>query len=189
MTEVKKFVPTPVKIITVQKGNTLPPKYSVPTLARQNAPLNEGVKDKTLVMYVSVNKSNQVVGVAGVYQQKKGLAAAAEYIEHRNAQRNYNGNKLFMRQHVLRETERILTPGSAFVLDKMGSVQKGVGTQLVNKVKSVGRDKGIKTIEGYTHTGAKGFYKKQGGAISKSKVNNPRGNRYEFIIKLGRRRK
>jgi len=182
MTEVE-----PVKIITIQKGNTLPPRYSVPPQARRNAPLNEGVKDKTLVRYVAVNKSNQVVGCAGVYQPKKGVAAAAEYVATRNP-RNYNGNKTFLRQHVVRETERILTPGKTFVLDKMGSVQKGVGTKLMNKVKSVGRNRGISTIEGYTHTGAKGFYKKQGGAITKSNVNNPHGNRYEFTIKMRRRR-
>ena len=179
----------PVKIITVKPGNTLPQKYTVPPAAAHNEPLNQGVKDKTLTRYIAVNKSDQVVGCAGVYSQKKGLAAAAEYIKHRNSQRNYRGDTTFARQHVVREVERILTPGKTVVLDKMGSVQKGVGTKLVDKVKSVGRLTGVKTIEGYTSTGSKGFYKKQGGDISKSSVNNPHGNRYEFSIKIRGRRK
>jgi len=174
----------PVKIITVKPGNTLPQKYTVPPAAKRNAPLNEGVKDKTLERFVAVDNKNKVVGCAGVYQPKTGVKAAAKYIAGRNP-KNYSNQNAFV-AHTLNETKRILTPKKTFVLDKMGSVQKGVGTQLVNKVKTVARSRGVSSIDGYTANSVSGFYKKQGATITKiNYLVNSRGMpRNEFSIKI-----
>jgi N-acetylglutamate synthase-like GNAT family acetyltransferase len=174
----------PIKIITVKPGNTLPQKYTVPPAAAHNAPLNQGVKDKSLERFVAVDDKNKVVGCAGVYQPKTGVKAAAKYIATRNP-RDYGSQDSFV-AHTLNETKRILTPKKTFVLDKMGSVQKGVGTKLVNKVKTVARARGVTSVDGYTSDSSSGFYKKQGATITKiNYLTNSRGlPRSEFKIKI-----
>ena len=178
----------PVKIITVKPGNTLPQKYTVPPVARQNHPLYDGIKDKKAERLVAINKSNQVVGVAGYVQPGNGLNAAGKTFDEMN-RRYYKREPELYNQHLLYEAEKRLSPNKRIDLQYLGSTQPGVGTKLIDKLKSVGRTRGVKTIDGYTAKSVTGFYKKQGATITKNTVTNSRGNlRYEFVIKTRGRR-
>ena len=182
MTEVQ-----PVKIITVQKGQSLPQKYTVPPAAKRNIPLYEGLKTKRVERLVAVNNKNEVVGCAGYTQPGNGIGAAKQLFSNPGYVDYYRRTPVAAKHFLVAETERRLSPTKRIDLGWIGSIQPGVGTKLVDKLKSVGRSRGVKVIDGYTRNSAIGFYKKQGATSTTEKIG--RCKYYAWKIKTNGRRK
>jgi hypothetical protein len=189
MGEVKEIQQNDVRIIKIEKRDTLPSKYSIPPAAKRNVPLYEGLKNKHAERLVAVNKKNEVVGSAGFTQPGQGLVAAKKlYSTDERSQYSacYKRDPQVCKQYLLIETEKRLTPTKRINLGWIGSTQPGVGTKLINKLKTVGASRHVKVIDGFTRSKAVGFYKKQGATIHPIKIG--RRKYYEFTIKTGRRR-